>query len=96
MNRTIDIQTADGKQVTKRLKIKKVKTNYSLRKQVQQYHKVTILCLHRWKLAQIKIAQIKNRRIKKLQSSLGQQVLQLGQKGSAKQYQLKNNGRGSN
>ena len=32
----------------------------------------------------------------KLQSSLGQQVLQLGQKGSAKQYQLKNNRRGSN
>ena len=85
------IQITNKQQVTKGVKTGKVEGKYSLRKQVQQYHKVTILCLHRWKLA-----QIKNRRIKKLQSSLGQQVLQLGQKGNAKQYQLKNNGRGSN
>ena len=90
------IQITNKQQVTKEVNTRKVEAKHSLRKQVQQYHKVTILCLHRWKLAQIKIAQIKNRRIKKLQSSLGQQVLQLGQKGSAKQYQLKNNGRGSN
>ena len=59
------IQIINKQQVTKGVKTRKVEAKYSLKKQVQQYHKVTILCLHKWKLAQIKIAQIKNRRIKK-------------------------------
>ena len=37
-----EIQITNKQQVTKRVKTGKVEAKYSIRKQVQQYHKVTI------------------------------------------------------
>ena len=45
------IQTADRQKVMQKVKTTPVEANNSLKKQVQQCHKVTIFCLHKWKPA---------------------------------------------
>ena len=48
------IQTAYRQQVMKKVKTTPMEANYSLKKQVQLCHKVTIFCFHKWKPAQIR------------------------------------------